>query len=116
MDTPTRPGRGRGLPRRSIEEATELVRQWQASGQNQQIWCDAQGILRSALQSCLRRTLRKPASVPPVAQPFVELHRRPATPSRSPTVRLALAGSRATVELTLEDLGALILCLSEAEP
>jgi hypothetical protein len=116
MDTPTRPGRGRGLPRRSIEEATALVRQWQASGQNQQIWCDAQGILRSALQSCLRRTLRKSVAAPPVSHPFVELQRRPEKPAGSHVVRLALAGSRTTVDLTLEDLGALIQCLSEAQP
>jgi hypothetical protein len=113
MINPSHPGRGRG-PQRSMEEATALARQWQASGQNKQAWCNAQGILRSTLISCLHRTNRQVIAAPPVSHPFIELQRRPPVAAAPRLVRLELAGSTATAELTVDDLGALIQRLSEA--
>lgn len=51
MNDPARPRRRI----RSLSEARELVASWQASGQNKEAWCRSQGILRSALLSCLYR-------------------------------------------------------------
>jgi hypothetical protein len=51
METPSHP------PRRvrTIAEASDLVAAWKGSGLNKEAWCRSQGILRSALQSCLHR-------------------------------------------------------------
>lgn len=40
---------------RTLAEASDLVAAWKASGQNKEAWCRTQGILRSALMSCLYR-------------------------------------------------------------
>lgn len=40
---------------RTLSEARYLVAAWKASGQNKEAWCRSQGILRSALMSCLYR-------------------------------------------------------------
>ena len=40
---------------RTLSEARDLVAAWKASGQNKEAWCRSQGILRSALFSCLYR-------------------------------------------------------------
>jgi hypothetical protein len=45
---------GRGS-RRNLQEARELVLAWRSSGMNKESWCRRQGILRSALHSCLTR-------------------------------------------------------------
>jgi hypothetical protein len=115
MIIPTHPGRGRGS-HRSLEEATALVCQWQASGLSKQAWCNAQGILPTALRSCLHRTKRQLIALPRAHHPFIELQRRP-PPSAAPRlVRLVLARSVATAELTVEDLGTLIEHLSAGRP
>lgn len=51
---------------RTITEARELVAAWRASGLNKESWCRSQGILRSALLSCLSRVeaLDGPGVVP----------------------------------------------------
>lgn len=109
------PGRGRGS-HRTLEEATALVCQWQSSGLSKHAWCTAQGILPTALRSCLHRTQGQVTATPPAPQPFIELHRRLPPPAASRLVRLALAGSVATAELTVDDLGALIERLSAGQP
>lgn len=106
------PGRGRGH-QRSLEEAAALVHQWQASGLCRQAWCDQHGILRSTLVSCLRRTTPKGITTPSVSHPFIELQRRPPEAAPPRRIRLSLADAIATTELTIEDLGALILHLSQ---
>ena len=111
MIIPTHPGRGRGS-HRSLEEATALVCQWQASGLSKQAWCTAQGILPTALRSCLRRTTGSLIVSPPAHHPFIELQRRPPPSAPPRLIRLALAGSAATADLTVEDLGTLIERLS----
>jgi hypothetical protein len=113
MNAPTHPGRGRG-PQRSLDEARHLASQWQASGLSKQAWCREQGILPSTLQSCMTRTNRAVISTTPSIPTFVELQRRPAPALEARTLRLSLAGSMATAELTIADLGALIHHLSEA--
>src|SRR5271170_381746 len=114
MNTPTHPGRGRG-PQRSLEEARHLASQWQASGLSKQAWCREQGILPSTLQSCMHRTHRTVISTSPVLPTFVELQRRPPQVAPSRMLRLSLAGSTATAELTIADLGVLIQHLSEEQ-
>ncbi len=63
---------------RTLSEARDLVAAWKASGQSKEAWCRSQGILRSALISCLYRVEAhgpaaggfmevKPAPVEPVA-------------------------------------------------
>ena len=59
---------------RSIAEARELVAAWKASGQNKEAWCRTQGILRSALLSCLYRV--EALDRPPEKSGFIEV--RPA--------------------------------------
>jgi hypothetical protein len=113
MNAPAHPGRGRG-PQRSLEEARHLASQWQASGLSKQAWCREQGILPSTLQSCMHRTNRAVISTSPALPPFVELQRRPAPAIEARMIRLSLAGSMATTELTIADLGALIQQLAEA--
>ena len=105
MINPFHPGRGRG-PHRTLEEARILVCQWRASGQSKQAWCNDQGILPTALNSCLNRTQ-------PTHHPFIELQRRPPHAAAAHVVRLSLAGSLAAAELTVADLAALIQHLSE---
>ena len=112
MINPSHPGRGRG-PQRTLEEASALVCQWQASGLSKRAWCNERGILPTALNSCLRRTKRPVIAAPPAHQPFIELQRRPAQAGAAHVVRLSLAGSLATAELTVADLAALIQHLSE---
>ena len=109
------PGRGRG-PHRTLEEAKALVCQWQASGLSKRAWCTAQGILPTALSSCLHRTKRQVIETPPARHPFIEIQRRSPPPAASRLVRLALAGSVATAELSVDDLGALIERLSAGRP
>jgi hypothetical protein len=104
------PGRGRGCPR-TLQEASALVSQWQASGLSKRAWCNERGILPSALSSCLERTTRQVIAPPPA---FIELQRRASHPVAARVVRLLLAGSLATAELTIADLGALIHHLSES--
>lgn len=111
MINPTHPGRGRG-PRRTLEEASDLVCQWQASGLSKRAWCTDQGILPTALNSCLHRTKRQEIAAPPAPHPFIELQRRPPQAGAAHVVRLSLAGSLATAELTVAELGALIQHLS----
>ena len=106
------PGRGRGSPR-TLQEASALVSQWQASGLSKRAWCNERGILPSALSSCLERTTRQVIAPPPA---FIELQRRPSHPVAARVVRLLLAGSLATAELTIADLGALIQHLSAVRP
>jgi hypothetical protein len=113
MTNPSHPSRSRG-PQRTLEEAAALVCQWQASGLGKQVWCNEQGILRSALNSYLHRTKRQVIAAPPVSHPFIELQRRPPVTASPRLVRLTLAGSVATAELTVDDLGMLIQRLSEA--
>ena len=115
MIIPTHPGRGHGS-HRSLEEATAFVCQWQASGLSKQAWCNAQGILPTALRSYLHRTKRQLISSPPAHHPFIELQRRPPPSAALRLVRLALVGSVATAELTIEDLGTLIERLSAGRP
>ena len=63
---------------RTLSEARDLVAAWKASGQNKEAWCRSQGVLRSALISCLYRVEErgptpagfievKPAQAKPVA-------------------------------------------------
>ena len=78
-----------------------------------QAWCDQQNILRSTLSSCLRRTSQKAIAAPPVSHPFIELQRQLPKAVEPRPVRLALAGSMATAELSIDELGALILHLSQ---
>lgn len=113
MINPSHPGRGRG-PQRTLEEASALVFRWQASGLSKRAWCNEQGILPSALNSCLERATRQVIGPPPVHPPFIELQRRPPPVVAAHVVRLSLAGSLATAELTIADLGALIQHLSGA--
>lgn len=113
MINPSHPGRGRG-PQRTLEEASALVCQWQASGLSKRAWCNDQGILPTALNSCLHRTKRQVIAPPPTHPPFIELQRRPPHPVAPRVVRLSFAGSLATAELTVADLGALIQHLSAA--
>lgn len=115
MINPSHPGRGRG-PQRTLEEASALVCQWQASGLSKRAWCNDQGILPTALSSCLHRTKRQVIAPPPAHPPFIELQRRPAHAAAPHVVRLSLAGSLATAELTVADLGALIQHLSAVRP
>ena len=107
------PGRGRG-PHRTLEEASALVSQWQASGLSKRAWCNEHGILLSALNSCHERTQRQVIAPPLAHPPFIELQRSPPHPVAPRVVRLSLAGSLATAELTIADLGALIQHLSGA--
>ena len=111
MINPSHPGRGRGS-HRSLEEARALACQWRASGLSQRAWCNEQGVLPSALSSCLNRATRQVIAPPPAHHPFIELQRRPAH-AAAHVVRLSLAGSLATAELTVADLAALIQRLSE---
>ena len=99
---------------RSLEEATALVCQWQASGLGKQAWCNGQGIPRSALNSYVHRTKQQVIAAPAASHPFIELQRRPPVTTAPRLVRLTLAGAVATAELTVDDLGALIQRLSEA--
>ena len=115
MINPFHPGRGRGSPR-TLQEARALVCQWQASGLSKRAWCNEQGILPTALSSCLHRTTRQVIAPPPAHPPFIELQRRPPHPVAARVVRLSLAGSLATAELTIADLGALIQHLSGVRP
>ena len=115
MINPSHPGRGRG-PQRTLEEASALVSQWQASGLSKRAWCNDQGILPTALSSCLHRTTRQVIAPPLAHPPFIELQRRPPHPVAPRVVRLSLAGSLATAELTIADLGALIQHLSAVRP
>ena len=112
--TPSHPGRGHGS-QRSIEQAHELISQWQASGLSKQAWCREQGILPSALNSYLHRTKRQLIAASAVSHPFVELRRRSSDAVAPRMIRLALAGSVAMAEMTIDDLGALIERLSEAQ-
>ena len=107
------PGRGRGSPR-TLQEASALVSQWQASGLSKRAWCNEHGILPSALSSYLNRTNRQVIAPPPAHPPFIELQRRPSHPVAARVVRLLLAGSLATAELTIAELGSLIHHLSES--
>ena len=107
MITPSHPGRGRG-PQRSIADAHALVSQWQASGLSKQSWCSEQGILPSALNSCQRRTKGPLIAASAVSHHFAELRRRSSDAVAPRMIRLTLAGSAATAEVTLDDLGALI--------
>jgi hypothetical protein len=107
------PGRGRGCPR-TLQEASALVSQWQASGLSKRAWCNEHGILPSALSSYLKRTTRQVIAPPLAHPPFIELQRRASHPVAVRVVRLLLAGSLATAELTIADLGALIQHLSES--
>ena len=60
---------------RTFAEARDLVAAWKASGQNKEAWCRSQGILRSALMSCLYRVEARDDAV---ASPgFIEI--RPPT-------------------------------------
>ena len=113
MITAFHPGRGHGS-QRSIEEANELVSQWQASGLSKQSWCSKQGILPSALNSCLHRITGPLIAASAVSHPFVELRRRSSDAVAPRMIRLTLAGSVAAAEMTIDDLGALIERLSEA--
>jgi hypothetical protein len=113
MITIPHPGRGRGS-HRTLEEAAALVCQWQASGLSKQAWCNAQGILPTALRSCLHRTTGQIIPAPHAHQPFIELQRRPPPSAASSIIRLSLAGSVAVADLTVDDLGALIQRLSSA--
>jgi hypothetical protein len=113
MINPFHPGRGRGSPR-TLQEAGALVSQWQASGLSKRAWCNGQGILPSALNSCLHRTKRQVIAPPSAHPPFIEVQPRPPHPVAARVVRLSLAGSLATAELTIADLGALIEHLSAA--
>ena len=112
MINPSHPGRGRGSPR-TLQEARALVCQWQASGLSKRAWCNEQGILPTALSSCLHRTTRQVIAPPLAHPPFIELQRRPPHPVAPRVVRLLLAGSLATAELSVADLAALIQRLSE---
>lgn len=112
MINPSHPGRGRGS-HRTLDEARALVCQWRASGLSKRAWCNEQGVLPSALSSCLNRATRQVIAPPPAHHPFIELQRRPAQVAVTHVVRLSLAGSLATAELTVADLGALIQHLSE---
>ena len=112
MINPFHPGRGRGS-QRTLQEARALVFQWQASGLSKRAWCNEQGILPTALSSCLHRTTRQVIAPPPAHPPFIELQRRPPHPAAPRVVRLLLAGSLATAELSVADLAALIQRLSE---
>ena len=112
MINSSHPGRGRGA-QRTLEEARALVFQWQASDLSKRAWCNEQGILPSALNSCLERTTRQVIAPPPAHPAFIELQRRSPPPVAARVVRLLLAGSLATAELTIADLGALIQHLSQ---
>jgi hypothetical protein len=113
MIIPSHPGRGRGS-HRTLDEATTLVSQWQASGLSKQAWCNEQGILPTALISCLHRIKRQVIAPSPVRHPFIEIRRCPPVTIAPRLVRLTLAGSVATAEMTVNELGALIQHLSGA--
>jgi len=59
---------------RTLAEAGELVATWKASGQTKGAWCQAQGLLRSTLQSCLQRVEAKD-----LAPGFIEIRPTSAT-------------------------------------
>ena len=113
MIIPSHPGRGHGH-HRSLAEASALVSQWQASGLSKHAWCKEHGILPTALGSYLNRIKRRAITASSVSYPFIEIQRR-APPLATPRlIRLALSGSVATAELTIDDLGTLIERLSSA--
>jgi ABC-type protease/lipase transport system fused ATPase/permease subunit len=56
---------------RTLNEAHELVAAWKASGQNKEAWCRSQGILRSALLSCLYRVEERARDPAPAG--FIEV-------------------------------------------
>lgn len=58
---------------RTLAEAGELVAAWKASGQTKGAWCQAQGLLRSTLQSCQQRVEAKD-----LAPDFIEIRPAPA--------------------------------------
>jgi hypothetical protein len=61
---------------RTLIEAQELVAAWKASGQSKEAWCRSQGILRSALLSCLYRV----ESLGAAPARFIELKPAPPAP------------------------------------
>lgn len=67
---------------RTLTEACDLVAAWRASGQNKEAWCRSQGVLRSALMSCLYRVDNMHAGA--IASPgFIEIRPPTSTPSPS---------------------------------
>jgi ABC-type protease/lipase transport system fused ATPase/permease subunit len=58
---------------RTLSEARELVAAWKASGLNKEAWCRTQGILRSALLSCLYRVEERS----PTPSGFIEVKAAP---------------------------------------
>jgi hypothetical protein len=71
---------------RTLDEAQVLVGAWKASGQNKEAWCRSQGILRSALQSCLYRVGERRPSPGPTG--FIEV--RPSSAVDAPLAGLVL--------------------------
>jgi hypothetical protein len=69
-----------------LSEARDLVAAWKGSGQSKEAWCRSQGILRSALMSCLYRV----EAHDPAAVGFIEVKPAPlqavATATQSPLI------------------------------
>lgn len=90
---------------RTLSEARELVAAWKASGQNKEAWCRSQGILRSALLSCLYRVEARG----PEPAGFIEL--KPAVPAAPSAVVLELGHGLRVVGLDAAGVVALVLAL-----
>lgn len=69
--------------RRNLEEASDLVAAWRASGETKAAWCRSQGVLCSTLHSCLVRVQQpEVAASSPAASGFIAvLPPRPAEPA-----------------------------------
>lgn len=91
---------------RSLDEASALVGAWQASGLTKEAFCRSQGIQRSTLSSCLRRTLGCRA-VPIAPAGFVEI-RPPAVPEG---LILEVGGALRVLGLDVDGVVALVAAL-----
>lgn len=99
---------------RTLSEARDLVAAWRASGQNKEAWCRSQGILRSALISCLYRVEDRGSS--PAG--FIELkpaHAKSAAPAAPSSPVLELGPGLRVVGLDAAGVVALVRAL-RAEP
>jgi hypothetical protein len=95
---------------RTLSEARELVAAWKASGQNKEAWCRSQGILRSALLSCLYRVEERG----PSPAGFIELKpakAKPAVPEAPSALVLELGHGLRVVGLDAAGVVALVLAL-----